>query len=112
MANFNFGEALAQVFPLLDLVFEYLTYPELEKAGTVCKLWRPSAERTLQKRKDFKLAFYCLDKSGCVRRSEDLLLKDYDFVLSFNCVLWSDTFCYHTGEERKIIKCKLPEESI
>lgn len=48
--NFNFGESLQSVYPLLDIIFGYLDSSDLNNAMLVCKEWHKIAIREKQKR--------------------------------------------------------------
>ncbi|KAF7271036.1 hypothetical protein GWI33_016002 [Rhynchophorus ferrugineus] len=48
--NFNFGDALSSVYPLLDIIFKYLPYNDLKSCLSVCNEWKEKAEQILKKR--------------------------------------------------------------
>lgn len=48
--NFELGERLESVFPLLDMVFEYLSDKDLDNCIKVKRSWGPIAKRLLKKR--------------------------------------------------------------
>ncbi|ENN70949.1 uncharacterized protein LOC109544812 [Dendroctonus ponderosae] len=48
--DFSLGEALAQVYPLLDLIFEYLPLGDLKCCLEVSTTWKETAEQILDRR--------------------------------------------------------------
>ncbi|RZC36668.1 uncharacterized protein BDFB_003077, partial [Asbolus verrucosus] len=50
--NFDFSEALESVYPLLEIVFSYLDYNDLQTASLVKKSWQITANKVLEKRND------------------------------------------------------------
>lgn len=73
--DFSLGEKLQSVYPLLDLVFVYLSYKDLLSASEVCKIWRETALKYLKARQE--AAWFSVtgrDRLYDLKRSSNLLL--------------------------------------
>lgn len=49
--DFDFAEALESVYPILEIIFNYLNYRDLKSCCSVKKSWEVIAENVLKKRK-------------------------------------------------------------
>ncbi|KAL3284017.1 hypothetical protein HHI36_018187 [Cryptolaemus montrouzieri] len=59
--DFNFGDALESVYPLLDIIFGYLSDEDLENVAKIKMSWKEVADRALKKRS--KLCWFtCFQK--------------------------------------------------
>lgn len=49
--DFDFAEALESIYPILEMIFSYLSYKDLKSCCFVKKSWEVIAEKVLKKRK-------------------------------------------------------------
>lgn len=80
-ADFSLGENLQFVYPLLDLVFAYLSYKDLLSASEVCQTWRETALKYLKLRQ--KVAWFSVSGRNKLhyelKRSKNIFLSDTHF---------------------------------
>ncbi|CAG9854487.1 unnamed protein product [Phyllotreta striolata] len=79
--NFDFSEALESVYPLLDLIFEYLDCNSLRNCCKVKKSWKDVAENILSKR--VQLSWFTCFKGGVNNKSN---IFEHSVNLNFNNV--------------------------
>lgn len=70
--NFNFGESLQSVYPLLDIVFSYLKNVDLNNVSLVSKEWKTVALREKQKRCMISWVYCKLEKPALLQISKNL----------------------------------------
>lgn len=98
--GFNFATALANVFPLLDIVFSFLDLNEdLRNAAQVCESWRVVAHRILRKRRNAKHVMTALSYEKCLYYSKELKYGDLQFYIVFYAPFLPDKICCHRKGE-------------
>ena len=109
--NFDFAEALESVYPLLEIVFSYLDYNDLQTAALVKKSWQVTASRILEKRNDVSwITVFRKKRQSYVHYSKNYLYNNISLgiiLFNYRAVSLSDCFCCHEDVSSRKIKCKL-----
>ncbi|KAK9881541.1 hypothetical protein WA026_016419 [Henosepilachna vigintioctopunctata] len=98
--DFNFGEALESVYPLLDIIFSYLNDKDLENVALVKKSWRDIAERIMKKRPPNLCWVTCFQryKSNFIKHSGNLHYNDAKigiFLIDYRRLNLNKYICLH-----------------
>lgn len=80
--DFDFAEALESVYPILEIIFNYLSYRDLKSCCSVKKSWEVIAENVLKKRKSPSWFTF----SYRTRRQNKSNLFQYSKELNYNNV--------------------------
>ncbi|XP_063910042.1 uncharacterized protein LOC135127533 [Zophobas morio] len=106
--NFDFAEALESVYPLLEIVFSYLDYNDLQTAALVKKSWQVTASRILEKRNDVSwITVFRKKRQSYVHYSKNYLYNNISLgiiLFNYRAVSLSDCFCCHEDVSSRKIK--------
>lgn len=81
--DFSFGNALENVYPLLNIIFEYLSWKELEIASQVCVHWKAVAQKIFTSRSMFTKPLILINNENKLLRSNNFYHHYIDFTLLF-----------------------------
>ncbi|XP_028129822.1 uncharacterized protein LOC114325886 [Diabrotica virgifera virgifera] len=111
-ANFDFSEALESVYPLLDIIFDYLDFNDLTRCCQVKNSWKEIAENILSKRAQASW-FTCFKGSttNCFEHSVNLNYNNVGFgiiLYDFRRIKLNKFICVHT-EWEELSRKTVPE---
>lgn len=80
--DFSLGKNIQSVYPLLDLVFAYLSHRDLLSVQLVCKSWRETALEHIRARQEVAW-FHSISENGPyeIKRSSKLVLNNPHFCI-------------------------------
>ncbi|XP_060519369.1 uncharacterized protein LOC132697767 [Cylas formicarius] len=120
--DFDFGHCLASVYPLLDIVFKYLTFMDLRACSEVNQSWKEVAERVLAKRRTASW-FTCYRvgyksrKANIMAHSSNLNFNNVEMgVILYDCnrIKLNKYICLHDAStlSRKTVPEYIEEELV
>lgn len=103
--EFDFGTAIENVYPLLEMVFDYLDYKDLRNASQVNKTWKDFADKILEKRAEVSwFSCYKTKQSNVLHHSDNLNMNNIGIgIILYNSrkVKLQEYICIHTDKLMK-----------
>lgn len=99
--NFNFGEALQSVYPLLNIIFTYLNSIDLNNAAQVSKEWQKVALREKQKRCSVEWIYSKLVDTPQMQTSSNFYYNSVDkgiLIRDRRCFSLDKYMCIHSND--------------